>query len=422
MSRSEPQQQLPPRLLNDAEMIRACRERDFSRVFRLVKRAGIYPALIARRCELTPSRVGEIAQGQRVIRDMNVIERIADGLRIPGHMLGLARRGWEDESATPPAPQPSDGDLRVVPQGEDFTDPEFVCALIGSQLPQHFTSANYFGARQPLATVLHHVRTVLRLLEATNGSTHRQLLTVGSRTAEFLGWLYQDIGSIRAAAYWSDRSMEWAQEAADDPMQSYVLFRKSNQAASQQSPERAIGLARAAQRIPGLTPDLVALAAQQEAVGYALQSNPRAALAKFDEAHELAARPIAHKPTGTPDTSYCTPAYVEIQRANCWIDLGQPRRAIQLFEDEIAALPQVYRNDRSVYFARLARAYAKAGDPERGSETATKALAIVTQTGSARTLTELASVADTMEPQRDLPAVATFTERYDLVREQLADW
>ncbi|WKK26196.1 tetratricopeptide repeat protein [Streptomyces olivoreticuli] len=36
------------------------------------------------------------------------------------------------------------------------------------------------------------------------------------------------------------------------------------------------------------------------------------------------------------DTSYCTPTYIEIQRANCWIDLGDPHRAIELFEGQLA--------------------------------------------------------------------------------------
>jgi hypothetical protein len=45
-------QELPARLLTDPEMIDACRVRDFARVFRLVKvRAGIYPSMIARRCD-----------------------------------------------------------------------------------------------------------------------------------------------------------------------------------------------------------------------------------------------------------------------------------------------------------------------------------------------------------------------------------
>lgn len=101
MSKPEASQDLPTRLLNDAEMIEACRERDFAEIFKLVKRAGIYPALIARRCELTPSRVGEVIKGQRIIKDIAVVERVADGLRIPGHMLGLMRREGGQRTGLP---------------------------------------------------------------------------------------------------------------------------------------------------------------------------------------------------------------------------------------------------------------------------------------------------------------------------------
>lgn len=93
-------QELPVSLLTDPVMIGACRARDFGRIFKLVKaRAGIYPSMVARRCDLTPSRVGEVIAGRRQLLHMDVIERISDGLRIPGHMLGLARRSWE----TPPS-------------------------------------------------------------------------------------------------------------------------------------------------------------------------------------------------------------------------------------------------------------------------------------------------------------------------------
>lgn len=63
MPKSEPPQDLPARILNDAEMIKACYERDFSRIFKIVKRAGLYPALIARRCDLTPSRSVRSSRG-----------------------------------------------------------------------------------------------------------------------------------------------------------------------------------------------------------------------------------------------------------------------------------------------------------------------------------------------------------------------
>jgi hypothetical protein len=82
---------LPARLLADPELIAACAARDFTAIFGLAKaKAGIHASRIARLCELTPSRVGEVLSGRRSITNMSVIERVADGLRIPGHLLGLA--------------------------------------------------------------------------------------------------------------------------------------------------------------------------------------------------------------------------------------------------------------------------------------------------------------------------------------------
>ncbi len=432
MSIFEPPQDLPPRLLGDRAMIEACRERDFSRIFTLVKtQAGIYPSLIARRCDLTPSRVGEVIAGRRVVKDINVIERIADGLRIPGRLLGLARRDWEPSdgqhpmvpfSATVPTWMPAsaiEDDLRLGSPDDEVSDPEFVLSLIESQLPELYKGANFFGARQSIPSAIHHAQSIMRLLESANGSTRDALLRTGALVAEFLGWLYQDLGDFHTAAYWSDRSMEWAQEAADDHVQSYVLYRKSHQAASRGNAQKAVALARAAQRIPGLTPQITALAAQQEAYGYALMQNPRAALAKFDEAHALVSAAPGARSESRLDTSYCTPTYIEIQRANCWIDLGDPMRAVGLFEAELATLPQVYRNDRSVYLARLARAYARSNEAEMAADTAAKALAIVHQTGSARTLAELDSVAQLIASCQGVPAVAGFTERFELVRDRL---
>ncbi|MFF4161394.1 hypothetical protein [Streptomyces sp. NPDC001678] len=95
----------PAHLLSSEAMISACRERDFAQVFKLAKRAGMYNATISSLVHLTQSRVGEIASGKHKIVKMDVIERVADGLRIPGHMLGLARREWEGPEPATPARQ-----------------------------------------------------------------------------------------------------------------------------------------------------------------------------------------------------------------------------------------------------------------------------------------------------------------------------
>jgi transcriptional regulator with XRE-family HTH domain len=87
---------LPEQLLADAAFVAACQDRRIGDVFQLLKtRAGIYPARIARLTGFTTSRVTEYMSGTRVITNIQAIERVADGLQIPGHLLGLARRTWE---------------------------------------------------------------------------------------------------------------------------------------------------------------------------------------------------------------------------------------------------------------------------------------------------------------------------------------
>ncbi|WP_406202140.1 hypothetical protein OH807_23315 [Kitasatospora sp. NBC_01560] len=406
---------LPPGLLSNPEMITACRQRDFGAVFKLVKLAGIYPSLIARACDMTPSRVGEVTSGRRSIEKIDLIERIADGLHIPGHMLGLAARPWEQDTPPPPArrrvPEPADGrqSLRAP------IDPEFFVGHLRGVMPGHYKAANLLGSRHALDSVTRNVQLLDRIQENAGGRARDELLTIGARTAEFLGWLSQDLGDFDRAGYWSDRAMEWAQETGDDVMAAYLLFRKSNQATARRNAQQAVGLARAAQRAPGATPRIRALAAQQEAQGHAIMSNPRFAQTKFDEAHELAATPDDSHSDDALDLAYCTPTYIEMQRANCLIELGDPRRAVDMFEAELRVLPPIYRNDQGVYLSRLARAYAVSDEPEQAAAAADRALSIAVDTESARAMSELSAAGRALQRWSAVPEVVTFTSRLRLM-------
>ncbi|MFG3227567.1 hypothetical protein ACGF07_22665 [Kitasatospora sp. NPDC048194] len=406
---------LPAGLLSNPEMIAACRRRDFASVFRLLKLAGIYPSLIARACDMTPSRVGEIASGKRRIEKIELIERIADRLHIPGHMLGLAAREWEQETPLPSpgrrAPAPSADGRRL----NSPIDPEFFVSHLRGVMPGHYRAANLLGSRHALDAVTRHVQFLDRIQQNTGGRDRDELLVIGARTAEFLGWLNQDLGDFDQALYWSDRAMEWAQEAGDDVMAAYVLFRKSNQATARRDAQKAISLARAAQRAAGATLRIRALAAQQEAQGHTLMGNQRFAQAKFDEAHELAAEPDDSHADDALDLAYCTPTYIEMQRANCLIELGDPRTAVGMFEAELQALPPIYRNDQGVYLSRLARAYAVSGEPEQAATAADRALSIALDTESARAISELSSAGAALRRWSTVPEVATFTGRLTLM-------
>lgn len=89
---------LPAALLKDRRLWIAGANRDVGAIFRLAHQyAGISISRMARLCDMTPSRVSSYAKGRMRVRDQNVLERVADGLRLPGKVLGLAPRAWESQ-------------------------------------------------------------------------------------------------------------------------------------------------------------------------------------------------------------------------------------------------------------------------------------------------------------------------------------
>lgn len=90
---------IPDALLRSEALERACAERNFQEIFRLVnRRTGSSHAVMAAAIgKMTSSRVSDIIRGVRGIRGHKVIERVADGFGIPGEMLGLPKRPWEGE-------------------------------------------------------------------------------------------------------------------------------------------------------------------------------------------------------------------------------------------------------------------------------------------------------------------------------------
>ncbi|MGW5444591.1 hypothetical protein [Streptomyces asiaticus] len=88
--------------------MRAIVAHDFGAVFRLARgSAHISYSKIAAECDIKPERVGTLARGQGRITSFEKIATIADALRIPGHLLGLAPREWEAAIASGHAPTAS---------------------------------------------------------------------------------------------------------------------------------------------------------------------------------------------------------------------------------------------------------------------------------------------------------------------------
>lgn len=100
MARYRPPDHLPSSVLERQDFQAACAGQDLGQVLAIASKwsgPGFTASHIARRCEMTVSQVQAYVNGVRQAQHVNIFERVADGLHIPGRMLGVSRRSWEGE-------------------------------------------------------------------------------------------------------------------------------------------------------------------------------------------------------------------------------------------------------------------------------------------------------------------------------------
>jgi tetratricopeptide (TPR) repeat protein len=200
--------------------------------------------------------------------------------------------------------------------------------------------------------------------------------------------------------------MEWAIEGGDRLMVSWALFRRGQQAMVSRDSAQIAGLASAARReARGLSGPMLAAILQQEAHAYALDRAERDCHRLLDRAHDMAAEPSDPGDATNGHGSFCTPAYLEMQRGICWLTLAQPQKAVAALETAIGSLPPVYRRDRGVGLSQQAAAFVALGEPAQAAAAAAQALGIAQDSGSGRILRMILPVASALEPHRHLEPV-----------------
>ncbi|MCX9191647.1 transcriptional regulator [Carbonactinospora thermoautotrophica] len=468
---------LPEDVLARPEMREACARRDFQAVFKLAgKYGGFTASRIARQCELTPTRVGEVIQGRRKIEKIDVIERISQGLGIPGHMLGLATQPWETEDhgssakddhpgesfgapkllhdPTKPAITPSRQIFPWLAQADegwlDMRRRAFLAGSAGIAIPsvalddlKHIIFAledtrRYFdstvvdrfreqitkyaandgtrGPRKTLPFVLGIIGAIESCARQVKPSVRRELLSVGAESAEFVGWLYRDIGMPDMAGYWQDRAIEWAQESGDGAMQGYVLLKKSQTAWDERDAIRMLTLAQAVQEGPWELPRKVrAEAAQQEARAHAMLGDDLKLMErKLDEAHRLLAEGD-QAANGRQLSPHYSSSLLAMQTAICYCEAGRPQRAVEIYQGHLS--DEVFsRRDYGYFLSLKSISLAAAGEPDEASEVALQALEIAVATHSIRTMLELNGLLDRLKPWSNRAAVQELYEAMLLQR------
>lgn len=431
-------QELPARLLTDPQMIDACRARDFARVFRLVKtRAGIYPSMIARRCDLTPSRVGEVIAGSRRLQHMDVIERIADGLRIPGHMLGLARRSWETpptlaiaeqelpRAALPeqetPASLPGPGVDSILAMAANTPLSGATLEAFQSSIEGYWRRDDQHGGEALRPAIVGQLRFVVALLkEHRPPSLQNGLYRIAAELARLTGWTYFDARQYNQARVYFTEALQLAKEIDDRQFMANVLACMSLQATYQDKPADSLALVTAAQdqarSTPSTTPRVLSMLSMREAFAHATLGSRGATYRAISEAHDH----FEQTQTSDPDPSWVT--YFDEPKviADTGIAhgrLGEAATAEPLIMEALRREARTNMRGRAFHSFWLARMQLDQGKIDQACHTATQALEPASAVASERVTGHLREFYGQLAPHRNEPEALAFEAR---LRELLA--
>jgi transcriptional regulator with XRE-family HTH domain len=231
-------------LLEREDLRCALRERDFGMAFRLLRRhQGTTQAQIAAATGLTQGRVSKLMSDEQMrVMHIDVIERIADGLHIPGALVGLAARSWEDDDLEPDASQQGEDDvlrrtalraggallvggLVEALEGEpDAMNTALDSTNISAERLDYFeTTADKLGVdviqvvpTSILNTTVNHFRSVRRLVREQQKTAHRvRLVRTGAQYATVVGEILFNHGSFELATTWYKTAYHAAVDIGD---------------------------------------------------------------------------------------------------------------------------------------------------------------------------------------------------------------
>ncbi|MGW2416763.1 hypothetical protein ACWCV5_31985 [Streptomyces tubercidicus] len=419
--------ELPVRLLTDPEMINACQLRDFALVFRMVKKhAGIYPSMIARRCDLTPSRVGEVMAGKRKLLHMGVVERISDGLRIPGRMLGLSSRTWESppelsvtdrKSPSRPTEPPSASSLPTSDVDEVLalvacTSPSATTVqALRSSIEDYWRRDDEYGGEALRPAVIGQLRYVESLLGRSRGGRVRcGLLGVAAELARLAGWTHFDARQFSQARFYFGEALRFAKDIDDRQFMANVLACMSLQATYQDRSADALALATAAQdhaRAINGTPRVLSMLSMREAFAHATLGSRGEAHAAISEAHRQFER-ISGSDSDPLWVTYFDEYKLTVDTGIAHARLGEAVIAEPLIAQALHQESSTNQRGRAFHAFWLARTQLQQGKLEQACHTAVHALTPASAVTSERVTGHLREFSLQLSPHRTDPAAVAF--------------
>ncbi|WP_433388455.1 helix-turn-helix domain-containing protein [Micromonospora sp. KLBMP9576] len=460
----------PLRIPEDAwshgEVLAVLAARDIGGLFRWITNlTGASQSRIGAAVGLEQGYVSRIMAGRKVT-SIDVLERIADGCRMPDQArttMGLAprqaapsaaapsrrvpdapplQRTWRDDvrsaaelwrgdvnrrdvlrevafssagytlpalrwfTAPAPAPVTQPGRSAV---GQPAIDTIRAMTATYRQLDNQYGGGH---ARDTVARYLHQEVTPLLTDGRYDHGTGQRLLSAAAELAQLAGWQAYDTAEHGIAQRYLTLALDFAHAAGDDGLGAEILAAMSHQATYLGHTATGLDLARAAGRTArraGVAV-LTAEAHVMEAHALAKANDERACAAALHQAEQALDR--ADRSSDPQWLSYFDEAYLSAKFGHCFHALGRTTHA-ERFAARSLHMDNRYVRGRAFNLALLASVHAQQGEPDRACAIGAEALTLTNQLRSARASRYVRDLQAQLAPHRRLPAVRHFTGRVD---------
>lgn len=445
MARERAADHLPRVVLERSDFAKACADRDLGEVLRIAKQwggVGFTASHLARRCELTVSRVQDYISGRVRAQRVEVFERVADGLHIPGGMFDLAARPWEEAvAASQVALKGTDEaqrDGRTSVQRRDFVKlsaglaagtlaggmsadrPQLLRQRIRSRtvktLRTNLTRLrgldDHLGGADTYRLYLAEFNKAEGLLKrgSFTGETRREMLTFCAEVAQQAGWAAFDAGWQRDAQQLYDRSVTAAKEAGDQALCGNALALRSYQLLSTGMVKTELTDRSCAIAVTSAQPAVQSLLHQRGALIYAAAGDVNKTARALGSAEEaLTAADSGPEPEWAVWAH--SPTEWRIVAGRCWAELHRPLRAVPLLEAAMSEYDNSHARDKALYLTWLADSYLDADELEHAMAVTSHALDLAGGVASARPHERIGAVLDRFEAHESVPGVAELIAR-----------
>lgn len=291
---------------------------------------------------VTQSQLSRIESGRNRVDTLDKLIHYARSLKMPADLLWfeLPEEKQEDTKRSRDVFALPDGPL--VAATSLHTESALADSLLAT-LELYSNTDNLAGPQSLVNIAPEQLRFIENLLSNARDKDRKQLLRVGARYAEFAGWIYQDTGALNSAMQMSSIALDFAQEADDEMLISYILMRRSNIATDAKRPELALTLVDAALgKATSLPPRYRAVALRQQAHVFAQLGRPDDCASTLELAFTFAERSVDSE---NDLAQYCTLEYVEMEAAHCWVELGHADKAIGTLQHSLAGWKPEFRRD-----------------------------------------------------------------------------